>query len=229
MLSRSVSRNVWRESHSFTFDPMIGWFWCRKLIKYAKSYKCTKKINFFIGASTSSVGTLTLQSKSSFPVAGKNIASIPLINKSAAINMIGTTQNVSIKNPKTKLPRRAPTLPIVAERAAAITLKLVGKRSTIMQYTTLIPKLVRASKIHDRRRFWLDVCTKYRPTVTPPLTNIQNTRKNLAPSLWTQSGSHRLVGMQARPMIKVCEKTELSMVSVQCSMALMVWEELEET
>lgn len=49
-------------------------------------------------------------------------------------------------------------------------LKLVGNRSTITQYTVLIPSDVSASKIHDNIKFCTEFLTKYRPIVTKPAT-----------------------------------------------------------
>lgn len=45
-----------------------------------------------------------------------------LLNNIVANNTIGITQFKSIKNPKIKLPIRAPPLPKVSDKAAAITL-----------------------------------------------------------------------------------------------------------
>lgn len=39
------------------------------------------------------------------------------------------------------------------------------------QYTVLIPKLVKASKMHDKARLEFVELTKYRPIVTDPATN----------------------------------------------------------
>lgn len=102
-------------------------------------------------------------------------------------------------------------------------LKFVGNRSTITVYTKLMPREVSASKIHERARFCVELLTKYNPTVTPPATSRLKTerksqlnwgtvinlsinllKKNLDPNRWTQRGSHKLVGMQTRPMISVC-------------------------
>lgn len=54
-------------------------------------------------------------------------------------------------------------------------LRFVGNRSTITQYTVLIPKLVSASKTQESTKFAVDDVTKYRPTVTAPATSKLNT------------------------------------------------------
>lgn len=54
-------------------------------------------------------------------------------------------------------------------------LKLVGNRSTITQYTVLIPSEVSASKMHDKIRFCVEFTTKYSPMVTPLATTKLNT------------------------------------------------------
>lgn len=53
--------------------------------------------------------------------------------------------------------------------------KFVGNRSTMTQYTVLIPRLVSASNTQERTRFIVAVCTKYSPNVTPPATIRLNT------------------------------------------------------
>lgn len=103
----------------------------------------------------------------------------------AANNTIGTTQFRSIRKPKMRFPNNAPPLPKVSDRAAAITLEVnafktvsldsislndlktadilkiyrrfVGKRSTITQYTVLMPSEVSASNIQDNTRFWIEL------------------------------------------------------------------------
>lgn len=74
---------------------------------------------------------------------------------------IGTTQFKSIKKPNNRLPISAPPRPKVKAKAAAITLKLVGNISTMTQYTALIPREVKASKIQHKVKFCSDVRTKY--------------------------------------------------------------------
>lgn len=114
-------------------------------------------------------------------------------------------------------------------------LKFVGNRSTITQYTVLMPKEVSASNIHDKIKFSNELCTKYNPIVTAAATTKLNTvngklkkiyffqeirfwayfkcvpKKNLVPSRCTHSGSQKLVGIHAKPMIMVCKKTLSSM------------------
>lgn len=120
-----------------------------------------------------------------------------LPNSMAAKSTIGTTQVRSIRKPKSKFPIRAPPLPKVKERAAAITLvkshfsvsanflwitylRLVGNKSTITQYTVLMPKLVRASKMQDKAKLVLVESTKYNPIVTDPATSkLKTTTTNL--------------------------------------------------
>lgn len=53
----------------------------------------------------------------------------------------------------------------------------MGNRSTITQYTVLIPSEVRASNIQDNIRFSRELCTKYNPIVTAPATTKLNTVK----------------------------------------------------
>jgi hypothetical protein len=103
------------------------------------------------------------------------------------------------------------------------------------QYTVLIPKLVKASKMQDRTRLEIVELTKYNPKVTAPATSklktAQNSiscvffgffwgslpKKNLAPNRCTHRGNQKLVGIQAKPMIKVWRKTESAMGSPQNS------------
>lgn len=47
-------------------------------------------------------------------------------------------------------------------------LRFVGNRSTRTQNTRLMASEVRASKMQESTRFWVEFCTKYRPTVTTP-------------------------------------------------------------
>lgn len=54
-------------------------------------------------------------------------------------------------------------------------LKLVGNRSTITQYTVLMPSDVNASNMHDNTKFCVELCTKYSPIVTAPATTRLNT------------------------------------------------------
>lgn len=54
-------------------------------------------------------------------------------------------------------------------------LKLVGNKSTITQYTVLMPNEVNASNIHDNIKFWMALWTKYNPMVTAPATTKLNT------------------------------------------------------
>lgn len=54
-------------------------------------------------------------------------------------------------------------------------LRLVGNRSTITQYTVLIPSDVKASNMHDNTRFSNEFRTKYNPIVTAPATTKLNT------------------------------------------------------
>lgn len=49
-------------------------------------------------------------------------------------------------------------------------LKLVGNKSTITQYTVLIPSEVSASNMHDKTKFSNELRTKYSPIVTAPAT-----------------------------------------------------------
>lgn len=67
-----------------------------------------------------------------------------------------------------------------------------------------MPSEVSASKVLDRIKFCVEFVTKYRPTVTPPAITKLKTKKNLEPSLCTHRGSHKLVGIHARPIINVC-------------------------
>lgn len=117
------------------------------------------------------------------------------------------TQFKSIKKPNIKLPIKAPPLPNVNDKAAAITLqnfmqknqkerkkvkriskvfekknlpivkylRLVGNKSTITQYTVLMPSDVRASNIQDNTKFSTEFRTKYNPIVTAPATTKLNT------------------------------------------------------
>jgi hypothetical protein len=104
------------------------------------------------------------------------------------------------------------------------------------QYTVLIPKLVKASKMQDRTRLEIVELTKYNPKVTAPATSKLKTaqkalvvffldfffwgclpKKNLAPNRCTHRGNQKLVGIQAKPMIKVWRKTESAMGSPQNS------------
>lgn len=57
-------------------------------------------------------------------------------------------------------------------------LKFVGKRSTITQYTVLMPKDVNASNIQDNTKFSIELWTKYSPMVTAPATTKLNTEMN---------------------------------------------------
>lgn len=52
-----------------------------------------------------------------------------------------------------------------------IYLRFVGNKSTMIQYTVLMPRLVNASKTQDNIRFCVAVWTKYKPRVTPPETS----------------------------------------------------------
>lgn len=61
-------------------------------------------------------------------------------------------------------------LPKVKLSAAAITLRLVGKRSTMTQYTVLMPSDVSASNMHESMRFSVEFLAKYNPHVAPPAT-----------------------------------------------------------
>lgn len=54
-------------------------------------------------------------------------------------------------------------------------LKLVGNRSTITQYTVLMPSDVNASNMQDSTKFCVEFCTKYSPIVTAPATTRLNT------------------------------------------------------
>lgn len=55
----------------------------------------------------------------------------------------------------------------------------MGNRSTITQYTVLILKDVRASKIQERIKFSNDVLTKYRPIVTTPAAVKLKTKRHM--------------------------------------------------
>lgn len=57
-------------------------------------------------------------------------------------------------------------------------LKFVGNRSTITQYTVLMPREVSASNIHDKIKFSIEFRTKYNPNVTAAATTKLNTEHN---------------------------------------------------
>lgn len=64
----------------------------------------------------------------------KSLWSWYLLNNIAENNTIGTTQFRSIRNPNTRFPIKAPPLPNVSDRAAAMTLKASDRKTSIRTF-----------------------------------------------------------------------------------------------
>lgn len=136
-------------------------------------------------------------SKDSRPVVGKNSANIALSTINVPKPAMGMTQFASIRNPSSRLPERAPARPTVSAKAVAITLNLVGNRSTKTQYIALSPRLAIDSKKQLKTKFCSDVNVKFiRITLDPAMTKLKTRQektelgfvalsKMASPLLWT--------------------------------------------
>lgn len=71
--------------------------------------------------------------------------------------------------------------------------KFVGNRSTITQYTVLMPKDVSASNTHDKAKFCVESVTKYNPIVTALAISKLKTIKNIFNNFSRNYCRHRIV------------------------------------
>jgi len=99
-------------------------------------------------------------------------------------------------------------LPKVEPIDTAIPLNSVGNISTAMQYMRLMPTLDSASNTDDRTRFSIEDVMKYNQAADTPDPKKLTTNKNLRPSLLTNSGTNRLVGIHATPMMTMFTYTD---------------------
>lgn len=123
---------------------------------------------------------------------------------------IGTIQWASMKIPMRMLPKSAPVLPNILPIDVAMPLYSVENNSTIMQYVKLIPILEKASNIEANTIFSTEEVIKYNHAAEILDPKKLKTVKNLSPSLLINSGTTRLVGMEAIPMIMMFTYTEWS-------------------